>query len=170
MNRLNVRWIIGSAACALALICMVTPLTVQAQAGKSARAKQPAASRTPATAERPPREVTLTGRVVSVHAYMTGQADDEATKTISDGLRAGGTAALETPTGLIVLGQGNTGGMRVLLPLANEQVEAHGRLYEKAGVKFLDFDTVQAAAQPEEEAEEEAAPEEEEEEESPDEE
>ena len=161
MNRLTIRWIVGSAACVLALACALAPLAVHAQT-KNTR-KSPAASRTPAMGERPPRELTITGRLVSIHAYMTGQAGEEnGAKAITDGLRAGGTAALETPTGLIVLGQGNTGGLRALLPLANEQVEAHGRLYEKAGIKFMDFDTVHAVTPPEEEEEEGAEEEEEE--------
>ncbi len=156
MKRMNVLWIVGGVLVAAVLIGIAAPLTVRAQA--PVKPKRSAATRTPAAvAERPPRDVTLTGKVVSIHAYMTGSADEESPRAVADGLRAGGAAALETETGLVVLGQGNTGGLRVLLKLANEQVEAKGRLYEKGGVKFLDFDTIQAAAEEEEETEEEDA-------------
>jgi hypothetical protein len=158
MKSLSARWIVSYLVLAAVAATVAAPLAVRAQAtGKS---RQPAAARMPAAAERPPRELSVTGRVVTVHAYMTGQVSEENAKIVTDGLRAGGAPALETPNGLVILGQGNTSGVRALLALANQEVEVHGRMYEKAGVKFLDFDTVHAVA-----AEEEEVPEEEEEEE-----
>jgi hypothetical protein len=149
----NLRWIIVSVVLAGASALVLAPLSVRAQAGTPGRAK-PGQPRNQTTTSRAPREVTLTGRVVSVHAYMTGQIDEESAKATTDSLRAGGAAALETPQGLILLGQGNTGGMRLLLPLAHQQVEAHGRIYDKGGLKFMDFDIVRAVPDEEEAAEE----------------
>ena len=107
--------------------------------------------------ERPPREVTMTGRVVSVHSFMTGQsASPDQTKGTADNLRAGVPAALDTPTGLILLGQGTTGVARTLIPYAFQEVEVHGKLYEKGGLKYIDIASVDAveAEEEEEEAEE----------------
>lgn len=103
---------------------------------------KPTPAKIPPQAERPAREITLTGRVVTVQSYMSTSGSGDATRAITDSLRAGGSAALESPMGLVILGQGNTGAMKLLLPLSNEQVEAHGRLHEKGGVKFLDIDTI----------------------------
>lgn len=112
---------------------------------------KPAPARVPAQAERPAREITLTGRVVTVQSYMSTSGSGDATKATTDSLRSGGAAALESPMGLVILGQGNTGAMKLLLPLANEQVEAHGKLFEKGGVKFLDIDTIGVVEEAEDE-------------------
>jgi hypothetical protein len=106
--------------------------------------------------ERPPREVTMTGRVVSVHAFMTGQfASPDQAKSTADNIRAGVPAALDTPTGLILLGQGTTGVGRTLIPLAFQEVEVHGKLYEKGGAKYIDIASVEAVGADEEEEEDE---------------
>lgn len=98
----------------------------------------------------------MTGRVVSVHAFMTGQpASPDQAKSTADNLRSGVPAALDTPTGLILLGQGATGVGRTLIPLAFQEVEVHGKLYEKGGLKYIDIASVEAVAVEEEEEEDE---------------
>lgn len=139
---------------ALAAWC-VLPTRVDAQAKPTARTKpaaKPAPARPQVVAERPPREITMTGRVVSLHAYMTGQnvSPDQA-KSTADNIRAGVPAALDTPTGLILLGQGTTGAGRTLIPLAFQQVEVKGKLYEKGGMKYIDITSIEAAAADDEE-------------------
>ncbi len=138
----------------------VSPSRVVAQAKPTAQTKpaaKPLPGRPPVGGERPPREVTMTGRVVSVHAFMTGQsASPDQAKITADNIRAGVPAALDTPTGLILMGQGTTGVGRTLIPLAFQEVEVHGKLYEKGGVKYIDIASVEAvAADEEEEADEE---------------
>ena len=80
----------------------VWPSGVDAQAKPAVQTKpasKPVPGRPPMGGERPPREVTMTGRVVSVHAYMTGQfASPDQAKSTADNIRAGVPAALETPT------------------------------------------------------------------------
>ena len=138
-----------------------SPSRVDAQANPSAQTR-PASKTVPGrpamSGERPPREVTMTGRVVSVHAFMTGQsASPDQTKSTADNIRAGVPAALDTPTGLILLGQGTTGVGRTLIPLAFQEVEVHGKLYEKGGLKYIDIASVDVVEveEDEEEAEEE---------------
>jgi len=147
---------------ALAAWCVV-PSRVDAQANPTAKTKpaaKPLPGRLSMAGERPPREVTMTGRVVSVHAFMTGQyASPDQAKSTADNIRAGVPAALETPTGLILLGQGTTGVGRTLIPLAYQEVEVHGKLYEKGGFKYMDFDSVEIV-EAEEEVEDEAEDEE----------
>ena len=136
-----------------------SPSRVDAQANPSPQtrpASKPVPGRPAMSGERPPREVTMTGRVVSVHSFMTGQytSPDQA-KSTADNIRAGVPAALETPTGLILLGQGTTGVGRTLIPLAFQEVEVHGKLYEKGGVKYIDIASVEAVAADDEEVEDE---------------
>ena len=138
----------------------VVPSRVDAQAKPTVQTKpasKPVPGKPPVGAERPPREVTMTGRVVSVHAYMAGQfASPDQAKSTADNIRAGVPAALDTPTGLILLGQGTTGVGRTLIPLAFQEVEVRGKLYEKGGVKYIDIASVEAvAADDEDEADEE---------------
>ena len=141
---------------ALAAWCLV-PSRVVAQAKPAAQTKpasKPAPGRPPMGGERPPREVTMTGRVVSVHSSMTGQfASPDQTKSTADNIRAGVPAALDTPTGLILLGQGTTGVGRTLIPLAFQEVEVKGKLYEKGGLKYIDIVSVDAVAADEEDEE-----------------
>jgi len=113
------------------------------KAGKPAKPK-PVQTRSAST-DRPGRDIDLDGRVVSVQTYMLGTGKTDATKATADALRAGAAAALDSPMGLVILGQGNAGGMRVLLPLANREVQVHGKLYEKGGAKYLDIGTINAA-------------------------
>lgn len=147
---------------ALAAWC-VLPARVDAQAKPTAQTKpgaRPMPAKPQVVAERPPREVTMTGRVVSLHAFMTGQnSSPDQAKSAADNIRAGVPAALDTPTGLILLGQGTTGVGRTLVPLAFHEVEVHGKLYEKGGLKYIDIASVEAV-EVEEEEEEEEAPEE----------
>ena len=137
----------------------VSPSRVDAQAKPTAQkqpASKPVPGRPPMGGERPPREVTMTGRVVSVHAFMTGQfASPDQAKSTADNIRAGVPAALDTPTGLILLGQGTTGVGRTLIPLAFQEVEVHGKLYEKGGLKYIDIASVEAVAADDEEEEDE---------------
>jgi len=158
MTRRGMGWMLAITILVSGGTWMATDAHGQAQPGKP-RSKVPQAARpTPPTAERPAREITLTGRVVTVQAYMApspGSADP--TRAIADSLRAGGAAALESPMGLVILGQGNTGAMRLLLALAGEQVEAHGKLFEKGGVKYLDLDDIAVVEEDEGEAEDNGA-------------
>lgn len=148
--------IVGAFAAGGAWLATSPQAQAQVQPNKPSRAKPVQARPTPAgVVDRPAREIDLTGRVVSVHAYMAGAGGADAMKATVDALRAGGAAALESPMGLIILGQGNTGGLRTLLPLANQEVEVHGKLYEKGGVKYLDITTINAAQGDEEGDEEE---------------
>ena len=134
------------------------PTRVDAQAKPAVQTRSTSKNvpaKLPVVAERPPREVTMAGRVVSVHSFMTGQfASPDQTKSTADNIRAGVPAALETPMGLILLGQGASGVGRTLIPLAYQEVEVHGKLYEKGGLKYIDIASVAVVAAEEEEGEE----------------
>ena len=104
------------------------------------------------------REVKLSGRVVDLHTFMTGRAaGPDAARLTADRIRNGVAVALETKSGLIVLGQGSKNPARALLPLAYREVALSGKLYEKAGVKYLDVtNVIVGGPEHEEEAEAEA--------------
>jgi hypothetical protein len=91
-----------------------------------------------------PKETTLSGRVVDLHCFLTGQyAPGDRARCTANCIRLGVPAALETDEGLVILGQGMTGPAKALVPYAYEEVEVKGKLYEKAGVKYLDITAVQ---------------------------
>lgn len=92
------------------------------------------------------KEVTLTGRVVDFHCFMTGQMPSADTaKCTADCIRAGVPIGLETSRGLIVLGMGIKGPAKTLLPFALQSVEVRGKLFENGGVRYLDILSIQAS-------------------------
>ena len=90
------------------------------------------------------KDVTLTGRVVDFHCFMTGQMpSSDAAKCAADCIRAGVPVGLETSQGVIVLGTGIKGPAKTLLPFAHQTVEVCGMLFENGGVKYLDVSSIQ---------------------------
>ncbi|MBI1826543.1 MAG: hypothetical protein HY287_00780 [Planctomycetes bacterium] len=90
-------------------------------------------------------DTTVKGKLVDVHSFMTGKTQgDDPVRAAQDSFRAGAAAAVETPEGLVILGSGDKGPSRMIIPLALQQVEAKGKLYEKGGLKYLDMSAIQA--------------------------
>ena len=86
------------------------------------------------------QDVTLVGKVVDLQSYMSGKfAGADPAKSTQAYIRQGVPAALETDDGLVVIGMGDRGPSRTLLPLAYKQVEVKGKLYEKHGLQYLDL-------------------------------
>lgn len=140
-----------------AALLVMAPLDVLAQAKGGKKSGKPG--------ESVGRQVTMKGRVVCLHTFMVGEeVTPEKVKAIADAIRNGAPAALETSTGLIVLGQGTTNPGRFIFPHALRNVEVKGRVHDKGGLKYLDFVEVKQVQQDQNE-EEEAGDEEEEEEE-----
>lgn len=101
-----------------------------------------------------PEDVTLVGLVVDLQTYMTEKcANDDYPKCTRDNIRGGVPAALETEDGLIVVGMGDKGPARLLVPLAYQNAEVTGKLYDRDGFLYLDMT---AAKVYKEEAEEDA--------------
>jgi hypothetical protein len=97
-----------------------------------------------------PRDVTLTGKIVDLHSYMTERfVSSDHVKCTENCIRAGVPAALETEDGLVIIGQGVTGAARTLAPLAFQQVELKGTLHERHGIRYIDL-TSATVASPEE--------------------
>lgn len=99
--------------------------------------------------------VTLHGTVVDFYSYMTGQgaaaakSEDDHLKLTRESIKNGVPACLETDDALIVLGKGAKGAVELVMPLAGQEVEVRGKLYEKDGMQFMDLVAIKAA-QPEE--------------------
>lgn len=108
-------------------------------------AAKPTAKATASTTEG--KEVTLTGQVVDLHCFMTGDyiSNDHA-KCTADCLRAGVPAVLETKEGLVFVSHGSKSAGDVLAPLADKNVEVRGKLYTKNGVRYLDLQTAKEVA------------------------
>jgi hypothetical protein len=93
-----------------------------------------------------PRDVTLTGKIVDVHSFMTEKYEStDKARCTRDCIRAGVPAALDTEDGLILIGEGAKGTARTLMPLAFQTVELKGRLYEKHGLRYIDMTSAKAA-------------------------
>jgi len=104
---------------------------------------QTPSAKEPARATVEGRETTLTGQIVDIHGFMTGQyASADRAKCTADCIRAGVPAGLVTEQGVVILGQGTSSPSRTLLPWALRQVEVRGHLFEKQGVKYLNVDSI----------------------------
>lgn len=91
------------------------------------------------------QEVTMTGRIVDVYCAMTGDmASADHAKCTRECIMSGVPAALETEMGIVLLGKGNKGATKLLVPLAYQEVEVSGRLFEKDGLKYLDIGKINA--------------------------
>ena len=99
--------------------------------------------------KRAPREATLTGRVIDLHCYMTEQFPSaDAVKCTRECIRVGVPAALETDDGLIIIGKGPKGPARDIAPLALQDVELKGKLYERHGLRYIDVISAKATKKP----------------------
>lgn len=87
-----------------------------------------------------PEDVTLVGLVVDLQTYMTEKCpNDDFAKCTRDNIRGGVPAALETEDGLIIVGMGDKGPARLLVPLAYQNAEVTGKLYDRDGFLYLDM-------------------------------
>lgn len=90
-----------------------------------------------------PEDVTLVGTIVDLQSFMTGKSTGtDPVRATQECIRQGVPAALETEEGLVVIGMGERGPSRTLIPLAFKKVEVKGKLYEKDGLQYLDMATI----------------------------
>lgn len=90
------------------------------------------------------RETTIHGRLGDIHSFMTGKVNgDNPTKATQDSFRAGAAAVVETEEGVVVLGSGDKGPARLIVPLAMQHVEVKGKLYERGGMRYMDMASIQ---------------------------
>ena len=89
------------------------------------------------------KEVTLSGQVVDLHCFMTGQFPSaDRAKCTADCIRSGVPAALSTDSGVYILGQGPTGPAKALTAHAFQNVEIVGKVFEKGGVRYVDITSI----------------------------
>jgi hypothetical protein len=126
--------LIGSLCVVAAVLITVTAL----QAG---------GERTPTP---PAREVTMVGKIVDLHCFMTDKFPSaDHVKCTRECIRAGVPAALDTEVGLIVLGHGPKGPARMIDELALQHAEIKGKLYERNGLRYLDVTAAKVVSLPE---------------------
>jgi len=107
--------------------------------------------------DKKPRDVTLTGRIVDLHSYMTGKfASSDPGRSTRACIQAGVPVVIEASDGLVVVGQGAKGPRKALAQLAYQQVELQGRLYERSGLRYIDMSDAKPVREAEEPAEEES--------------
>ncbi|UCC30062.1 MAG: hypothetical protein JSU86_17925 [Phycisphaerales bacterium] len=100
----------------------------------------------------PPRDVTLTGKIVDLHSFMTDKFESsDHVRCTQRCIQAGVPAALATEDELIIIGEGQKGPARTIAPLAFRYAELKGKLYERKGIKYIDVASVKAAKDPESE-------------------
>jgi hypothetical protein len=136
MNRKTLMCVLGVGLAAVA-VCMFTGLDQVFAQPKTETAQPPKMSPVG-------KEVTMTGKLVDLHCFMAGMgaSKEDPAKCAADCIKSGVPAALETPTGLVILGKGLKGAGE-FSAMALQQVEVKGKLYEKAGLKYIDVTTVQ---------------------------
>jgi len=105
----------------------------------------------PAGAQPPPaagKDVTMVGKLMVVPTFMMEPGKHDPVKC-GEAMKAGAPVALETPTGLILLGKGAKG-MGEFAAMAHEEVEVKGKLFEKGGLKYIDVAAIakKGAAKP----------------------
>jgi hypothetical protein len=87
-----------------------------------------------------PQDVTLVGLVVDLQTYVTEKCpNDDLAKCTRDNIRGGVPAALETDDGIVIIGMGDKGPARLLVPLAYQNAEVTGKLYDRDGLLYLDM-------------------------------
>jgi hypothetical protein len=88
-----------------------------------------------------PQDVTLIGQLVDLQTYMTEKcAGDDFVKCTREAVRAGVPSAVVTEEdGVVIIGMGDKGPARLLIPLAYQTVEIQGKLYDKDGVLYVDM-------------------------------
>ncbi|MEK6677338.1 MAG: hypothetical protein AABZ47_17010 [Planctomycetota bacterium] len=137
MNR-RVR-LMGVAALGLSAVVLTASLRAGPERSKTATA---------------PREVNLVGKITDLHSYMTAKPGTAASaKVAQQAIRSGVPAVIETEDGIVLVGQGEKGPMRTLLPFAGRDAELKGRLYEKDGLRYIDIVTASRPQRPDEEGE-----------------
>jgi hypothetical protein len=98
--------------------------------------------------------VTVSGKLIDLQSYMTGKTPgSDPVKSAQQCIRSGVPAALETEEGLIVIGMGERGPSRLLVPLVLQHVELKGKLYEKDGLQYIDIASARAVREELEEEE-----------------
>jgi hypothetical protein len=110
-----------------------------------ARERPPATKVLPAKVPVQAKELTVVGTLVDFQSYMTGKIKGkDPMKWSRECMRRGVPAALETGDGLIVLGLPE-GKPKKLAEHAMKTVQLRGKLYEKAGLKYLEVADIRTA-------------------------
>jgi hypothetical protein len=84
------------------------------------------------------KEMTVAGKLMDLHCFMMG-AKEEPAKT-GECLKAGAPAILDTGKDIYILSKGPKG--TDLAAMAGQDVEVKGKVFEKAGIKYLDFTAI----------------------------
>ena len=85
----------------------------------------------------------LAGKIVDLYTYLTGQTPPKGKlKSPAQLIRNGVPAGLETDKGLVIIGAGRKVTPRTIAKHAGKKVELKGRLYEKAGLKYIDVEAI----------------------------
>ncbi|MBX3393852.1 MAG: hypothetical protein KF841_00650 [Phycisphaerae bacterium] len=135
----------------LAVACFVTAgLGVAAlMAMENPQGTQKPATSTPPVPVVQGKEVTLEGRVVDLQCFMSEKfANSDHAKCTADCIKAGVPAAIETKSGLVLIGMGTKSPSAQLFPFALENAKITGKLYDRAGVRYIDMERIEKVTPP----------------------
>lgn len=138
------KWVAGGMLAVAACISL-TPLAATAEDRRPERKGK-------RTAEG--KEMTFVGFVYDVHSYMAASKPSEDTRAMSDAIKGGVPAVIDSPAGAIILNQGANGSPKTFAALANQRVQVTGKFYEKNGLRYLDVASAREATRSEEADEE----------------
>lgn len=143
-NSTGMKWAVGAIVAIAACISLVPLVATAGDRRPDAREKR--------TTEG--KELTFVGYVYDVHSYMASSKPSEDTRVMSDAIKGGVPAMIDSPAGAIILNQGAAGSPKTFAALANQRVQVTGKFYEKNGLKYLDVASAREATRSEEAAEE----------------
>jgi hypothetical protein len=143
---------LGVVLAALAICSFVTVAVAQQpkQEPKAGETKQPPKAepkkeepkKEAPKAEPPAAEKSFTGKLTDLHCFMTGAKDDA---KAGECLKAGVPAVLEVGKDVYILSKGAKGAGE-FAAMAGKEVEVKGKVFEKAGLKYIDVSAVTAKA------------------------
>ena len=91
------------------------------------------------------KDLAIVGKIVDLQSYMTGKVvGKDPMKWSRECVRRGVPAALETDSGLIILGVA-TGRPTKIAEHVTKTVHVEGKLYEKGGIKYLEVTDMKRA-------------------------
>jgi hypothetical protein len=91
------------------------------------------------------KDLAIVGKIVDLQSYMTGKVvGKDPMKWSRECIRRGVPAALETETGLIILGVA-TGRPTKIAEHVTKTVHVEGKLHEKGGIKYLEVTNMKPA-------------------------
>jgi hypothetical protein len=96
-----------------------------------------------------PKTPSYEGTILDLHCYMTrARQSGDFAKTVTQELKAGVPAILETPKGAILLAPETGKKLEPLADFGGQYVRIEGRMWERGGLKYLEYSSIAKETKP----------------------